>query len=366
MITRRSLLALPAVLAACSKNRPVFSGYAFVANQGGGAVAVVDLELFTVAKHIPISGNPVQVVSTGKRGSVYALTPDTSTVHEIDAERLAFKRKLSVDAKGTTMTVSPDERFLHILAREPRVLVTIDLDSFRVSRRLTLPDDPSDLTLSEDDKFAAISFPTGARLVDLASSQLSRPLSPGGDLGPLRFLADGKTLIVANRSEHLISVFDVGTQRLISHLPVQLRPEQLCFNRDGGQLFITGPGKDAVVVVYPYRTPEIAETVLIGHAPGAMAATSQYLLVASPQSGDVSILNIPSRKVVALVQVGSDPGFVAVTPDDQYALVLNRASGDMSVLRLATITPNRYKSAGLLTVIPVGTRPVSAAVRALA
>ena len=96
-----------------------------------------------------------------------------------------------------------------------------------------------------------------------------------------------------------------------------------------------------------------------------MAASAQYLLVASPQSGDVSILNIPSRKVIALVQVGTDPGFVAVTPDDQYALVLNRTSGDMSVLRLATITPNRYKSAGLLTVIPVGTKPVSAAVRAI-
>src|SRR5262249_27327808 len=101
------------------------------------------------------------------------------------------------------------------------------------------------------------------------------------------------------------------------------------------------------------------------HAPGAMAASRNFLFVASPVPGDVSIINIPSRKVIAVVQVGSDPGFVAVTPDDQYALVLNRQSGDVAVIRVGTITPNRYQSAGLLTVIPVGSRPVNAAVRAI-
>src|SRR5262249_17825530 len=144
-----------------------------------------------------------------------------------------------------------------------------------------------------------------------------------------------------------------------------VRPDHMCFNRDGGQLFVTGEGSDAVVVIYPYRTPEVAETVLAGRAPGAMAASSQLLLVASPESGHVSIFNIPTRKIMAVVQVGQDPGFLAITPDDQYALVLNRASGDVSVLRLGTITGNRLKSAGPLTVIPVGSKPVAAAVRAI-
>jgi YVTN family beta-propeller protein len=144
-----------------------------------------------------------------------------------------------------------------------------------------------------------------------------------------------------------------------------VRPDNLCFNRDGGQLFLTGEGMDAVVIVYPYHTPEVAETVLAGHAPGAMAVSASLLFVASPQSGDVSILNIPNRKVIGVVQVGSDPGFIAVTPDDQYALVLNRKSGDVAVLRVGGITPNRYKSAALFTVIPVGSYPVRAAIRAV-
>ena len=96
-----------------------------------------------------------------------------------------------------------------------------------------------------------------------------------------------------------------------------------------------------------------------------MAASESLLFVTSPQSGAVSILNIATYGLIGVVQVGTDPGFVAITPDDQYALVLNRTSGDMAVLGVGAMTRNRYKSAALLTVIPVGSRPVSAAVRSV-
>jgi DNA-binding beta-propeller fold protein YncE len=89
------------------------------------------------------------------------------------------------------------------------------------------------------------------------------------------------------------------------------------------------------------------------------------LFIASPQAGNVSILDIDTQKIIAVVSVGNDPGFVVVTPDDQYALVLNRQSGDVAVLRVGGIQPNRSKSASLLTVIAVGSRPVNADVRGI-
>jgi YVTN family beta-propeller protein len=124
---------------------------------------------------------------------------------------------------------------------------------------------------------------------------------------------------------------------------------------------------DAVVVVYPFFTPQVGDTVLAGHAPGAMDVSEDLLFVASPQSGDVSILSIATRKVIAVVPVGSDPGFIRVTANDQYALVLNRKSGDVAILSVPAITQKktRYSPVGLLTVIPVGSRPVSAVVRAV-
>jgi len=341
-----------------------FRGYAFVANQEGQAIAAVDLEVLAVARHIPLDGAPSAVVAAGKRPFVYALTPDNGSLHEIQVDRLSFARKLTVASTAVAMQLSPDERFLYVLTRDPRSLVRVSLDSFRVDGSIALPADPVDLAISPDGKTAAVSLSQTVHLADLTAQRLGSP-SGSGDFGALCFRFDGRILLAANRGGRMLSVYDVPTARLVTHLPLALRPDHLCFKGDGGELFVTGDGMDGVVIVSPYGMPEVEETVLAGHAPGPMAASSVYLFVASPQSGNVSILEMYSRKVIAVVSVGSDPGFVTVTPDDQYALVLNRKSGDVAVLRTGTITKNRYRSAALLTVIPVGSRPVSAAVRAV-
>jgi DNA-binding beta-propeller fold protein YncE len=147
-------------------------------------------------------------------------------------------------------------------------------------------------------------------------------------------------------------------------LPLALRPDHLCMKPDGGQLFITGEGRDAIVIAYPYRT-EVAQTSLTGRAPGAMAVSSnpEFLFVANPAAGSVTIFDINTQRVVAVTAVGGQPSEIVITPDQQYALVLNRGSGDMAVIRIAAIQAGRSKSAALFTMVPVGARPVSAVVR---
>jgi serine/threonine-protein kinase len=144
-----------------------------------------------------------------------------------------------------------------------------------------------------------------------------------------------------------------------------VRPENLTFNSDGGQLFVTGPGGDSVVILYPFGIPEVAETILVGHDPAMMTASSNLLFITNPTSGDVSVLSIATHKMIAVMPVGTDPGQVLITPDEQFALVLNRESGSVTVLNIDAIQPGRNKSTALVTVIPVGSRPVSAAMHSV-
>ena len=186
------------------------------------------------------------------------------------------------------------------------------------------------------------------------------------DLGQIKFLSNGERLIAADLDRNQISIYRVASPRLIAHLPIAIRPENLCFNADGGQLFVTGAGRDAVVIVYPYDIPEVAETILAGHNPGLMTASTSFLFLTNSASGDVSVLNIPTHRMVAVLPVGTDPGQVVITPDEVFALVLNRESGTITVLNLAAIQPGRVSAASaLVTVIPVGSRPVSAAMHSV-
>jgi YVTN family beta-propeller protein len=374
VISRRALLAFPFAAACSSGRRAGFRGYAFIANEDGQAVAAVDLQALAVARHIPLDSAPVAVLALNTRPFVYALTPGNGSIQEIRTDRLTFVRKLAVGSLALAMHLSPDERAIYVVTKEPKALVRVVLDRFAVDWKLPLAEDPHDFAVSPDGTTAAVSSAESVRLVNLAAPGLGAPLGSPADIGAVRFLSDSKRLIAANRSDRLLSIYDVDLSRLIAHLPIAVRPDNLCFNlpnergnTDGGQLFVTGEGVDGVVIVYPYHTPEVDKTVIAGHAPGAMAASESYLFVASPQSGDVSILNISTQRVIAVLPVGNDPGFIAVTPDDQYALVLNRKSGDVAVLDVDLIAPNRYKerAAKLATVIPVGSKPVSAAVRAV-
>ena len=69
-----------------------FSGYAFIANQEGGAIAVVDLEVFAVARHIRVDGSPSAVLANARSARVYALTTENGSVHEIRTANLTFAR----------------------------------------------------------------------------------------------------------------------------------------------------------------------------------------------------------------------------------------------------------------------------------
>jgi DNA-binding beta-propeller fold protein YncE len=359
LLSRRDILAISVGAASCGSQKAVFRGYAFIANQEGHALAAVDLQTLAVARHIPIDGAPSQVAAAWTRSSIYALTPETGTVHEIQSDRLSFRRKLTVASSALSMRLDPGGQALYVLASEPRALIRIGLDSFRVEWKVVLPAAPVDFDIASDGRTGAISLGSSVHFVDLTAQKLGAHVG-SGDYGVARFRFDGRVLIACDQNARLLSLYDVESAKLITHLPVSLRPQNLCFKPDGGQLFITGEGLDAVVIVAPYET-EVAETVLAGRAPGAMAASNTDLVVASPQSGDVSIFDILSRKLVAVVSVGNDPGFVAITPGNQFALVLNRKSGDVAVLRIGAVQRNRYSPAAPLIVIPVGSKPVSAA-----
>jgi YVTN family beta-propeller protein len=143
-----------------------------------------------------------------------------------------------------------------------------------------------------------------------------------------------------------------------------LKPANLVANSDGGQMFVSGEGLDAVVTVYPYQT-EVGSTTLAGRAPGALAVSSSpsYVFAANPTASTVTILNVATQRVMAAVGVGREPSRIAVTPDNEYALVLNRASGDMSVIHIPSLSARRTKAAALFTQVPVGSGPASIAVR---
>jgi DNA-binding beta-propeller fold protein YncE len=377
LISRRDLLVSSAALAACgSPKATTFPGYCFVANQESRSVAVVDLRRFRVRKQIALDAAPSLVLPHPSVPKVFVLAPNAGTVYEVEAATLSVSRRVRAGNQAIAMQVSPRKNALWVLYRDPAALVEIPLDSFRPGRRIRLesPPDAFDLTGAGSEQHRAAIASARDRnieIVSLDSATVERTVSTAQDPSIVSFRMDGKQLIAGSRADRSLSIFDVSSGQTIVRLPLAVEPRTFCVSPDGGQLFVSGEGMDAVVIVFPYST-EIWQTVLAGRAPGAMAVTNapSFLLVANPDTDSLTVLDFSTQKLVALVQVGQRPGQILLTPDadQQYALVLNEGSGDLAVIRTYSLrapqlsAKARFKSAPVFTMIPVGERPVSAAV----
>jgi DNA-binding beta-propeller fold protein YncE len=266
---------------------------------------------------------------------------------------------------------------LWVLLRDPAALIEVPLTSMRAERRVRLAAPPGGFDLSREAAEACI-VTRAAHTLTIASldrAEITRTITSAAEPSIVNFRGDGRHLFAGSEADKSLTIYETATGRTVVTLPLGLAPRNFCATRDGGQLYITGAGMDAVVTVYPYRT-EIVETRLAGHAPGSMAVTEttpgtpSFLMVANPDADRVTVLDVDSGKLAALVQVGRGPGHILITPDRQFALVLNRDSGDVAVVRIFSLAGNqaggarvkKYKSAPLFTMISVGQGPVDGAV----
>ena len=373
VLSRRSLL-LAAAAAACDPPKARgYRGYCFVANQESRSVAAIDLTNFRLRRQIPLDDAPAAIVAHPSQPKAYVLAPGAGTVYEIDAVRLAVSRRTRAGSSAMSMAVAAGNNALWVLYRDPAELVELPFDSLRPRRRIRLASPPDGFDLSRTNYAAIASYQDRSITVaSLDRGAIDRVIAARDEPSLLHFQQDGAQIIAGSHPDRAITIFNTASGKTVVRLPLAIAPRNFCPDSTGGQLYVTGDGQDAVVIVYPYET-EIGQTILAGHAPGAMAVTqdaSPLLLVANPDSDRITALDVNTmgKSLIAVVDVGQEPRSIVMTPDNQYALVVNRKSGDVAVIRTYSLNQSGpfkeplKKPMPVFTMIPVGDAPVAAAV----
>jgi DNA-binding beta-propeller fold protein YncE len=366
--TRRRCLTFAAfsIAAACGPKKGTgYPGYALIANSGDTTLAVVDLLSFKLLRPIPL-GAAASAVIPGPGGKrTYILTPSSGSIHVLNPTLEVVARRKLADELSQVL-LSADGATILAISAASRELIVADAASLAVMRRHKLRAEPVSLDVNTNGDIA-IGLDGESGIDFFARGGAQRQAAVDGKPGVVRFRADGKVLIVSKPTARSLSILNVPGLQLMADLPLAMQPDNLCFTPEGGQLFVTGEGMDAVAIVFPYRTLEVDQTILAGRSPGVMACSDspRYLFVASSDGSDLTILDVDSRKVVGILQVGLQPRFIAITPDNQYALVLNAGSNDMAVIRITAIHrtwDGMRNGVALFTLLPVGSRPVHAAI----
>lgn len=375
VLTRRSWIAAASLAAAAAcrrKSGSGFPGYALIATAGEESVAVIDLMHFRLDAPIPLGAPPTAVLTAGDGYAAYVLTPSNGRLHVIGPSRRVMGSLLLGPGVSEIRTGAYINSVYAITSSAPQ-LIRADASHFHVSRRYSLKSAGQWMDIVPASPGRELVAVSGGRsgwveVVD-AKTHVQHARHFDAELGDLRFRADAELLLVSNLSGRSLLALSVPDLELVAELPLAMQPQNLCFNSDQGQLFVTGDGMDGVAIVFPYRVLQVDQTVLAGRDPGVMACSGNpaLLFVASASGSDVCVLHIDTRKVIGLVDVAQHPAFITITPDDQYALVLSKDSGDVAFIRIPTIRTNpaivkSKAGASLFTMLPVGHEPVHAAV----
>ena len=141
---------------ACEVSRPVWlistdGGTLYVAEHGGGTVAVIDTAKNAVAARISVGQWPTAVALAAKAKRLYVCNQDNHTVSVVDLAQGAGKqiKQVPVIREPSSAAVTPDERFVvvaNLLADGPSTEPTlaakvsiIDAGKLAVSATVKLP-----------------------------------------------------------------------------------------------------------------------------------------------------------------------------------------------------------------------------------
>jgi DNA-binding beta-propeller fold protein YncE len=367
VISRRGFAAagLGGVLAACSRKlAPRYSGWLFVTSASEKSVVVADLAEFQRIGSVALGTAPGQVLRCGER--VFVTCPDARTIVEIDMSRLEAGRK--IELPGRIVAAASSEKHLVAATADPPTITIFDPVHNSTKPpgaiRSRLGAAPAAVDFHDDINLVAFAAGNSIFRLSLKDGKIAGETPLASFCTAVQFRNDGQAILAALPDQKQVVSIDTASGVLLARMPLAFAPKRFgAATVDGGQMFVSGESEDTIAIVSPYQS-EVAETIVAGRTPRgiAVAGKRNLLLVANPAAGDLTILDIETRKLAASIHVGGTPGEVLVTADEEYALVISQDTGDVSVIRLQTVLDRGVKTKPLFTVFAMGANPQSAAI----
>jgi len=238
---------------------------------------------------------------------------------------------------------------LLVLEKDDRFLAIVDTGSLKVIARVPAGEDPHEVAVSDDGRFAYISNYGAFRnpqhtisIVDLSA----RKALPAADIGSLLAphgmqMVNGKVYFTAEGSK-AIGRFDPATKKVDWTLGLgQNRTHMLVVQ--GDQIFTSNVNSDTISIIEQDKKADASgwtQTIIaVGKGPEGfdVSPDGKELWAANSHEGTVSVIDIASRKVTQTFDVHAKfANRLKFTPDGKLVLISDLGTGDLIVLDAAT------------------------------
>ncbi|GIW39928.1 MAG: hypothetical protein KatS3mg076_0505 [Candidatus Binatia bacterium] len=269
-----------------------------VANSRGNSVTLVDpVELRVLGDPIPAGRFPVHLTFSADGRFLFSSAYDDDAVHVIDVvARTLSGDPIRLPARARRLLLTPRNELLALVYAENGVLALLDLEKRVVAKTVGVGKAPTDLVLAPDGKHiwvAAFQSDT-LSLVDLETFRVRKTFDASVGNG-----------LVLDPFRHLLYSIDTFENR---------------------------------VWVFDYEKGEHAGDIPVGEDPvySAMTPDGRYLYVVNSTDGNLTKVDLESRKFLRRIAVGTEPIGIVVfeLPRAPYRGILTALAAAVVILFL--------------------------------
>jgi len=338
--------------------------YAYIANAGDGTVSVVDLVALKDIATIPVGPNPAGlrvltprkeiwgVSGSSSSGSSSSSGGDSGYAWVISVEAGRVTSRIPVGPLPSAVEFSADGQRAYVASSGSNQVVRIDTAKKQIVGRARTGRRPWLARLTPNGRLLLVPNRDDSTLQIFDAQTLASLAAVGVAEHPEQVvvLPDSSAAFVSAGDAKEISVVDLKRDVLLTNLQLGGAPHAMILKPDGGELYVTVPDLHAIEIINTWTT-EIAESMLVGLAPesGVLNANADALYLSDSAAGRVLPIAIAARHLALPIPVGRDPVTCRMDPSGELLLVANQQSNDLAVIRLRT--------SSLLTMVPVGSHP---------
>ena len=308
-----------------------------------------------------LAGLPTRLVAQGSKQLIFVENTNSGDISIIDNGTLKVVGTIAVGLSPDDIITAPDGKTLYV-SRIVRTdagrptgqgeVVAIDGPTRQILWRAQFRGAPNHLATSPDGKriYATIVSTNQVFVVDPTKHAVVDSIEVG--IGPHDIVVapDGRRLYVGLIRGNELTIADAQNHQILHQTAFASGVRPLTLTPDARHLFVQLSYLHGFVVMDP-ATGDTIRRVALPFAEGKarpdsmpqtadhgirVTADGRYLLANGSMSNLVAIYSLPDLKLVGTVPVGTDPNWIALTPDGTRAYISNRGSDDVSVVDLAT------------------------------
>ena len=315
--------------------------------------------------------------------TIFVVNPDSGSVSAIDTASETKLDELVVGRDPRILTIGPDGQRLYVTSRASATLTILATQPFSIRTKLRVGPEPYGVVADPNGRLVYVAASGAARIdvVDTELAQVVDTIATQARPKGLAIATDGTRLYVTHFLSGAVSVIDLtdrSVRAVIATGPESNIAQRIVVSPTNNRAYlphirsnVSNPHPLFDTTLFPvvsvvdlttdqHLLHERLELSVVDQPVNlpfdlALSSDGQRAHLVYLGSGDMSVIDLESRTVLAHLEVGDGPRGIVLTPDDRTAYVANALSDDVSVVDLSTFEE--------VTRIPVTTSPLAPQVK---